>query len=374
MGSRPSKTKVTKTADAAGVAVASTGVATISTTSTQTPASLTAPPSPCESKVSERGVSPQGSRSHASYLSLGPYSSHGAEEPKSAHSEPPRAVAKMFHQDEKAARLSPPLVDSETVSSASAPLQHKKKGPPTLSAEGRSKTLPAQHLQISPLDFLVQAEALVANAASEAGKVKSPCATPVASRNQQTKQPRSDLIEAAARTPKHGGQERRDLGVAGANLPGMVAIGSADMEQDKATTGPDTVRLVEAVTAQEWDQAVQILKEASVLNPNVRTTDEFGYLLLRAAAEEGQLEVCQGLIQHKADVDARDSNGMTALMGACSGGDHTALVSLLLDAKANPSLNTQDGFTALAWAKRLGHQECASLLRAVGAGGDFSVF
>mmetsp|Transcript_42210 Transcript_42210/g.76495 ORF Transcript_42210/g.76495 Transcript_42210/m.76495 type:complete len:371 (-) Transcript_42210:2-1114(-) len=370
MGSRPSKSKV-KTVDAAGVAVASSGVATISTTSTQTPASLTAPPSPSESKVSERGVSPQGSRSHAFYLSSRALSSHGVEEPKSAHSEPPQRVVPMFHPDDiqKAARLSRPLVDTDTSSSASAPLNHKMRG--TLSAEGRSKTLPARHLQISPLDFLEQAEALVANAASEAGKVKSPCATPVACRTPP-KDLSSDLPGVQAAHTPPGVEESRNSGdVGGDNLPGMVATSSGDRQQ---ADEPDTVRLIEAVTTQDWDQALRVLREATVLNPNVRTTDEFGYLLLRAAAEEGQLEVCRGLIQHKADVDACDSNGMTALMGACSGGDHTGLVSLLLDAKANPSLKTHDGFTALAWAKRLGHQECVSLLRAAGAGGDFSVF
>merc|ERR1712056_24624 len=92
-------------------------------------------------------------------------------------------------------------------------------------------------------------------------------------------------------------------------------------------------------------------KEAA-LNPNAQTPG-WGYTLLRAAAEEGSLEVCRLLLELKAHVDTADSNGMTPLMSAVVGGDRVELVELLLAANADVTARTNDGFTALSWATRL---------------------
>ena len=69
-----------------------------------------------------------------------------------------------------------------------------------------------------------------------------------------------------------------------------------------------------------------------------------------------------------ADVNLQDSEGITALHWACSGG-HVGTVQLLLMAGANPNLLEVDGerLTPLDYAIIGGHQEVAQLLIEQGA-------
>jgi len=133
-----------------------------------------------------------------------------------------------------------------------------------------------------------------------------------------------------------------------------------------------TAQLVAAVESEEWDAAVQLLR-AGGCDVHARTSD-WGYSLLRAAAEEGALEVCRQLLAQRADVNARDGNGMTALMGCVVGGDNGELVSLLLEARADPAVETDDSFTALRWATRLHRDQAIALLRSAGMIGETSPY
>ena len=54
------------------------------------------------------------------------------------------------------------------------------------------------------------------------------------------------------------------------------------------------------------------------------------------------------LLQRGASINMQDSNGVTALMCATVRG-HTTIVQVLLDAKADASLQAKNGSTALVW-------------------------
>jgi len=152
----------------------------------------------------------------------------------------------------------------------------------------------------------------------------------------------------------------------------LQVVGGAGETQE--TGGTDqTASLVAVVEAEDWTTAEEMLKEAAPYDPNARTTD-WGYSLIRAAAEEGATEVCRLLIARGANVNARDQNNMTPLMGCVVGGDVGDLVTLLLEARADATATTDDNFTALKWATRLNRVEAIRLLRAAGLDGEASCF
>ena len=83
--------------------------------------------------------------------------------------------------------------------------------------------------------------------------------------------------------------------------------------------------------------------------------------LLHALCAEGLISCALRLLEHKADVDAKDKNGETALHWAARNG-HEAAVRLLLDHKADVDAKNNDRETALYWAARKGHEVVLKLL------------
>ena len=82
------------------------------------------------------------------------------------------------------------------------------------------------------------------------------------------------------------------------------------------------------------------------------------------AAEDGQLELVNLLIESKSDVNARDLKvGQTPLMAAAIGG-HDAVVSALLKAGADRSLKDNEGHLASQLAEQNQHPSTAELLKA----------
>mmetsp|Transcript_65144 Transcript_65144/g.103172 ORF Transcript_65144/g.103172 Transcript_65144/m.103172 type:complete len:308 (+) Transcript_65144:92-1015(+) len=146
-----------------------------------------------------------------------------------------------------------------------------------------------------------------------------------------------------------------------------------ELEPERRSAEDQTPLLLEAVENDDWATVKTYLEGPGEYNPDARTTD-WGYSLLRAAAEEGVVDVCRLLIARRADVNARDPNGMTPLMGCITGGDVGEIVTMLLEAKADATATTDDNFTALKWATRLNHEESISLLRAAGLQGETSCF
>jgi Ankyrin repeats (3 copies) len=89
---------------------------------------------------------------------------------------------------------------------------------------------------------------------------------------------------------------------------------------------------------------------------------------LMQAADKGDLAGVQQLLSAKADVNARDQGGETALIHACRNPRaNPALVKALLAAGADPNIRSRNDYTALGWATARGNPDVARLLRHAGA-------
>jgi ankyrin repeat protein len=83
---------------------------------------------------------------------------------------------------------------------------------------------------------------------------------------------------------------------------------------------------------------------------------------IHEAAKRGDLEVVTGLLEQGADPDAKDGDGVTALMHASESG-HPAVVGILLQQGADPDLRESGyGMTALMVSSAEGHTEAVRLL------------
>ncbi len=92
--------------------------------------------------------------------------------------------------------------------------------------------------------------------------------------------------------------------------------------------------------------------------------DEYGSTPLISSAMDGWTEQVCFLIARGANVNAQDSDGMTALAWAAKiDPGHTSIVEALLTAGADPSIASNDGRTPLQWAEFFGHEHIARLLR-----------
>jgi len=89
-----------------------------------------------------------------------------------------------------------------------------------------------------------------------------------------------------------------------------------------------------------------------------------GVTPLMSAAANGDIELLKLLLRYGADPDYPAPGGNTALMSATS---HTEIFKILLDHKAN--INARDGYgrTVLIWAAYHGTEEVVTLLCKMGA-------
>ena len=101
----------------------------------------------------------------------------------------------------------------------------------------------------------------------------------------------------------------------------------------------------------------------SLLSPLTRTScnSEKGLTPLHVAAEIGNAEAVQALLQSGAAVDAATSDGFTPLHGAAKTGCSETVASLI-SARADPCSIAADGSTALHGAARHGHVQTVGLL------------
>jgi hypothetical protein len=93
----------------------------------------------------------------------------------------------------------------------------------------------------------------------------------------------------------------------------------------------------------------------------VDAKDRYGRMALHGAAARGREAVVRVLLEYKADVDAKDRYGRTALLWAANRG-HGVVVRLLLEHKADVGAKDRYGRTALLLAAEGGHGAVVQLL------------
>ena len=100
----------------------------------------------------------------------------------------------------------------------------------------------------------------------------------------------------------------------------------------------------------------------------VNHTTHNNITLLMTATEFGRQDIVKILINYGANIEAKSSNGWTALMYAARDG-YTLLIDLLYMSKKKNIINEQDNFgiTALMLAAREGHIETVNILLQLGA-------
>ena len=81
------------------------------------------------------------------------------------------------------------------------------------------------------------------------------------------------------------------------------------------------------------------------------------------ASRNGRLEMVRLLLQHGSqDVDATDTENITALWTACYWGHTEAARALLLEGHADPHIADDEGRTPKQIAQHMGNQACVELL------------
>ena len=110
-------------------------------------------------------------------------------------------------------------------------------------------------------------------------------------------------------------------------------------------------------------ERVQVLVEQGV---DKDTTGQYGRTPLYAASRNGHLAVVRYLVEQGADMEKADSYGSTPLIWASAYG-RLDVVRYLLEQGANRDMATNYGYTSLHCAAEQGHLEIAKLLMVYGA-------
>jgi ankyrin repeat protein len=112
-----------------------------------------------------------------------------------------------------------------------------------------------------------------------------------------------------------------------------------------------------------------LVKRAVESKADLEARNEEGETALILASWYGSPEIVDFLIKNGAMVNARDREGFTAIAKASSLGigRHFEIVESLISASANLNLKTKEGLTAYILAKINGHAELAKVLLKAGA-------
>ena len=96
-------------------------------------------------------------------------------------------------------------------------------------------------------------------------------------------------------------------------------------------------------------------------NPNIASNNQFKVAPIHSACAISNYEIAKLLIQHGADVDAKQMQGNTPLHSAAHNGQ-TTLATLLLDNGADINARNDKGETPLFMANEKNFQEIANLI------------
>jgi ankyrin repeat protein len=114
-----------------------------------------------------------------------------------------------------------------------------------------------------------------------------------------------------------------------------------------------------------WEKA-QVGARLIAAGANVNVIPPSGWTALMEATRTRSLESVRLLLEHRADLTARNQRQETALLVAASQGA-TQIARLLLDGGADPNVVSNTGHTALMLAAAEGHAELVRLLLERGA-------
>ena len=132
-----------------------------------------------------------------------------------------------------------------------------------------------------------------------------------------------------------------------APLPLKIEPAMSDDEFLKLCKVADPVKIKEAIS--------------NGANVNARDENKYGTTVLMRAAKHGHAEVAGLLLEHGADINAKDNEGWTALMGAAWRG-HAEMINFLLEHGADIDAKDNEGWTALMKAAWKGYAEAAKIL------------
>lgn len=120
--------------------------------------------------------------------------------------------------------------------------------------------------------------------------------------------------------------------------------------------------LIRAASGKDNGERIEsILKRGA----DVDARDGQGMTALMYAAKAGNRENVKVLLDNGADVNARDSEGVTPLMDAVLGRD-VAIMLMIIERGADTDAQDRYGMTARKWAEEEGHEEASMAI--VGTG------
>ncbi|WP_400190539.1 ankyrin repeat domain-containing protein [Hymenobacter sp. B81] len=119
--------------------------------------------------------------------------------------------------------------------------------------------------------------------------------------------------------------------------------------------------LFKAVMKNDAASVETLLKGGADPNAAIEVMPGFRTSYLITAATNGNLAVVKALVQHKAQINAKDAGQETALVAAAAQG-HKAIVEFLLTSGADPKAADGQGTTLLAAAKASGNKDVIALV------------
>jgi len=148
------------------------------------------------------------------------------------------------------------------------------------------------------------------------------------------------------------------------NLDGIQRLVKSGVDLDEKACPEGNTALFEAIGGGQPQVAVELILAGA--DPSLTDNDRLTPLM--AAAWNCHLDVATLLLERKANVNASNSNGDTALMNAAQSCDDGKMVALLLRAGASVNSRDKKGDTALTTAAFYGNE--LAVIELVAAGAD----